>query len=62
MPTGEDTAIKTPNPVAADFPPVKFSQIERPWPSSAASSARHTAQGTQLCASSPTGGVTNGNV
>jgi hypothetical protein len=48
-PTGHDIASSTPSPVAADFPPVNFSQIERLCPSSAAIPARPTAQGTQLC-------------
>src|SRR5689334_21202315 len=47
-PTGHDIASSTPRPVAADLPPAKFSQIERACPSSAASPARQTAQGSNV--------------
>src|SRR6476469_6329443 len=56
-PTGHDIASNTPSPAAAHLPPVKFSQIERPWPSSAAMPARHTAHGTQICRSDAAGGA-----
>src|SRR5689334_5426444 len=61
-PTGQDMPSNTPSPVAADFPPEKFNQIERPCPSNAASPARQTAQGSSVCGSSAAGGVIDGNV
>ena len=66
-PTGQEIASNTPSPVAADLPPVKFSQIERPCPSRTARPARQTAQGTQLCGSqacgsSALGGAIDGKV
>src|SRR5438270_742112 len=61
-PTGQDIASNTPSPVAADLPPVKFNQIERLCPNSAASPARQTAHGTQVCRSSAVGEGTDGNV
>src|SRR5689334_14250416 len=44
-PTGQDNASSTPSPVAADLPPVKFNQIERPCPNNTASPDRQTVQG-----------------
>src|SRR5271155_3902370 len=61
-PTGQDIASNTPSPVATDLPPVKFNQIERLCPNNAASPAKQTAQGTQVCGSGAVGGVTDGNV
>src|SRR4051812_10087138 len=55
-PTGQDIASKTPNPVAADLPPEKFSQIERLWPKSTASPAKETGHGTHICRSKAVGG------
>jgi hypothetical protein len=44
-----DIASKTPSPVAADFPPVNFSQTERPCPNRAANPDKHTDQATRSC-------------
>jgi hypothetical protein len=42
QPPLQHIASNTPNPVAADFQPVKFNQIERPYPSKTASQAKQT--------------------
>src|SRR3546814_15289370 len=56
-PTGQEIASSTPSPVAADLPPVKFSQTERLCPSSAARPHRQTAQGRQAGRSNAAGGA-----
>src|SRR5258705_9202067 len=60
-PTGQEIASNTPSPVAADLPPVKFNQIERLCPTNAASPHKPTAQGAQVCISSPVGGAMDGH-
>ena len=45
--TGQHIASTTPRPVATDLPPENFSQIERLWPTNAASPAKPAAQGLQ---------------
>src|ERR1700741_2979764 len=61
-PTGHDIASNTPSPVATDLPPVKFNQIERLCPNSAAIPARQTAHDTQTCTSDAVGGVADSSV
>src|SRR5450631_3147869 len=61
-PTGHDIASKTPSPVAADLPPVKFSQIDRLCPNSTAIPAKQTAYRTQICKSNAVGGVGDNSV
>src|SRR3954469_4916686 len=60
-PTGQDIASRTPSPVAADLPPVKFSQIDRLCPRRTASPAAQTVQGAQVCRSSALGGAAEAN-
>lgn len=52
---GHDIASNTPSPVAADLPPVKFSQIDRLCPNSTAIPARQTVHVTQICRSDAVG-------